>query len=53
MELRQLGEQDAEEGRCVDYKMCRVVFGIKAGEEVTGRETEAGLVLWPSSPQLG
>lgn len=41
VELGQLGQKDAEQGGRVDDEVRGVVFGVKAGEEVPGREREA------------
>lgn len=37
MKLRQLGEEDAEEGARVDQEMCGIVFGVEAGKNIPAK----------------
>lgn len=52
VELRQLGQEDAEQGGGVDHEVRGVVLGVEAGEEVTGEGVRCRLVLYhPTLPQ--
>lgn len=37
MKLRQLGEEDAEEGACVDQEMCGIVFCVETGKNIPAK----------------
>lgn len=52
VELRQLGQEDAEQGGGVDHEVRGVVLGVEAGEKVTGEGVRCRLVLYhPTLPQ--
>lgn len=45
MKLRQLGEEDAEEGAGVDQEMCGIVFCVETGKNISAKRTAVSILV--------
>lgn len=45
MKLRQLGEEDAEEGAGVDQEMCWIVFCVETGKNISAKRTAVSILV--------